>query len=90
MARVVSFSYRDGLTLWPDLVFKGAVTSKADERRSLEWLTGSFCACGPCAEWALSLLLLNSADENLIADWALRMLEQMFHLSCKITTLKER
>lgn len=42
-----------------------------------------------CAERGVSLLLLNSADENLIADRALRMQRQMVHSSCKITTLKE-
>lgn len=38
---VASLSHRDGLTLWTDLVFKGAATSKADERQSLKWLTRS-------------------------------------------------
>lgn len=42
-----------------------------------------------CAERGVSLLLLNSADENLIAYRALRMQRQMVHSSCKITTLKE-
>ena len=41
-----------------------------------------------CAGRGVSLLLLNSTDENLIADRALRMQRQMVHSSCTITTLK--
>lgn len=80
---VASVSYKDGVLLWTDLVFKGAVASTADEQRSLKWLTESFVR----AEWAVSLLLLNLADENVIVDWALRMQEQMVHLFYKTTTL---
>lgn len=80
---VASLSYKDGFLLWADLVFKGAAASTADEQRSLKGLTESFVR----AEWAVSLLLLNLADEDGIVDWALRMQEQMVHLFYKITTL---